>query len=91
MNIDQGSIGIIILCGISILTAIGFHYKLKKPIVATLLSSFFASIAFQVMAYMHLGYLDPFFIIAFCFSLGITFLNSLLVGVSFIRYRRKKS
>ena len=62
--------------------------KLQKPIVATLLSTFFASIAFQVMAYLHLRYLDPFFIIAFGLSLGITFLISLLVGIPFIRYRR---
>ena len=89
MNIDEGSIGIIILCGISILTAIGFHYKLKKPLVATILSTFSASIGFQVIAYIQLGYLDPFFIIAFGISSGITFLISLLVGIPFTFYRRK--
>ena len=91
MNIDEGSIGIIILCGISILIATGFHYKLKNPIVAIVLSTFSASIAFQVIAYIDLGYLDPFFIIAFGFSSGITFLISLLVGIPFTYYRRKRS
>ena len=91
MNIEEGSVGIIILCGISILLAIGFHYKLKSPIVATILSTFSASIAFQVIAYIHIGYLDPFFIIAFILSSGITFLISLLVGIPFTYYRRKRS
>jgi hypothetical protein len=89
MNIDEGSIGLIILCTISALIAIGFHYKFKKPIVAAILSTVSASIAFQVIAYMHLGYLDPFFVIAFGISLGITLLISLLVGIPFAYYRKK--
>jgi hypothetical protein len=91
MNVDEGSIGLIILSSISILIGIGFHYKLKKPIVATILSTFSASIAFQVIVYVDLGYLDPFFFIAFILSSGITFLISLLVGIPFIYYRRKRS
>ena len=90
MNIDEGSLGIIILCGLSILTAIGFHYKFKKPIVATILSTFSASITFQVIVYLQLGYLDPFFILAFGLSSGITFLISLLMGIPFTYYRRIK-
>ena len=61
---DQALVGIVVLCGISVGTALLFHLKLRRFWVASILAAVTASVTFQFIGYLVLGYLDPFFMIA---------------------------
>jgi hypothetical protein len=67
-------------------------YKIiKYYLLAILVSGICSSIILQVFDFIYLGYLEPFFILAFIFggiySMGI----ALVVGIPFYYYRKKKS
>ena len=56
--------------------------------LACLISASFSSIIFQILNYLFLGYLDPFFIIAFTIGTFYALIVSVLVG--FFVWRRRK-
>jgi hypothetical protein len=60
-------------------------------LVSSVLSALAASLLFQVIGFFALGYLDPFFLIAFVTTLVISFAASMLVGIPFAYYRKEKS
>ena len=76
----------VLLCLIS---AFSFHYVLKNFLISSILSALAASLLFQVIGFFVLGYLDPFFLIAFTFSLVISFPISILIGILFVYHRKK--
>jgi len=57
--------------------------------MSSILAALTASILFQVIGFFVLGYLDPFFLIAFVNTLIISFIISVLVGVPFAYLRKK--
>jgi len=81
---------IIVFGLLSIFSALCFHSKFRNLLMSSILSALTASILFQVIGFFVLGYLDPFFGIAFLNTLIISFIISILVGVPFA-YRRKKA
>lgn len=81
--------GVLIFLGLAVLSAIGWHYLLKKYVVALLGATFTTTVLFQVANYLHLGYLDPFFIIAMISSGAVALAISALVGMPFVIFRRK--
>ena len=85
---DQGLVGMMVLCGASVMTALIFHINLKRFWVASVLAALTASIIFQVIGYLVLGYLDPFFMIALVTGGLVALILAVLVGLS-IRYFRK--
>jgi uncharacterized membrane protein YfcA len=84
---DIGSIGMIVLCAVSIITSSGFHYRIRNILFASLLSAVTASIIFQIIGYFVLGYLDPFFLISLFTGAGIAFAISIIIGIPFA-YKR---
>ena len=87
---DKSAIAFIVFCVLSIITALGFHAKIKKYLFASVLSAIVSSIIFQIIGYFVLGYLDPFFIIALITGAAVAFIIALLTGLPF-SYSRKKS
>jgi hypothetical protein len=89
---EQGQIGIIVFITMALLSAILFHYIMNGFWISSILSALVASLLFQVVGYFVLGYLDPFFIIAFVISLAVSFTISLIVGLPFaITKKNRKS
>jgi uncharacterized membrane protein YfcA len=82
-------IGIILFAILSLISALSFHYKLRKFFLSSILAAFSASLLFQIIGFFLLGYLDPFFLIAFVSTLLISFIVSMLVGMPFLYYRKK--
>jgi membrane protein DedA with SNARE-associated domain len=87
---DEGTTGIFVLIIISLIVSITAHAKIKKFLLALIVSVVISCISFQVAVYIHSGYLDPFFIIAVLTSSLIIGIISTLVGLSFIYFRNKK-
>ncbi len=56
--------GIVILIGIGIVSAALWHHFVPRFAVATIAATTTTVVLFQIGAYMDLGYLDPFFLIA---------------------------
>ena len=86
---DQGLVGMMVLCGVSVMTALIFHSKLKRFWAASVFAALTASIIFQVIGYLVLGYLHPFFMIALVTGGLVALIIAVLVGLS-IRYFRKR-
>jgi hypothetical protein len=61
---DEGALGIEMFIVISVLFSLIAHWKLKKVWIAICSSVFLSVAAFQVASYIHLGYLDKYYVVA---------------------------
>ena len=87
---SEGATGFLVLISISVFVALLAHWLIRHYLVASLCAAVMASVGFQFAAYLHLGYLDPFFIIALATGAVVAFAIAALVGIPFIRVRRKR-
>lgn len=67
-------IGLVVACYVATVL-FGF-----KPLWRVTLPTVLAPTLFQGIGYLHLGYLDPFFIIAFAISVPVCFVATLLMS-----------
>jgi hypothetical protein len=81
----------IVLAVLSTVIAAITHLKMRNYLVAGIVSAMFASVAYQVLAYVDTGYLAPLFIIALITTGIASFVISLLVGLPFLRSRLKRA
>jgi len=88
---SESTIGILILLGISGVVAAVTHCLCRRFIVACFLSAFFATVLFQIAAFLHLGHLDPLVLIAVPVGGSISFVIALIVGAVVRRFRRSSS
>lgn len=79
---------LIIFIPVGVIIGLVVHFKIKQFINATLIGSVLSSIVFQFINYLHLGYFDPFSIIAF--FMGVVWYGLLIgvIGLPFL-YKRK--
>ena len=81
----EAQTGIFMLLVISVVVAFFAHALIRKFflsfLVACIASAIIASVLFQVAAYLHIGYLDPFFPIAMVISCAIAFGIAAAVGL----------
>jgi hypothetical protein len=87
---DESATGFLVLIGISVVAALLAHWVIRRYLLASLCAAVGASIAFQFVVYLHLGYLDPFFIFALVVGAAVAFGVAVVIGVPFIRARRKR-
>ena len=85
---SEGAIGIIILIAISVITAVGVHLFLRRYFSASLISAILSNALFQFIAYLHVGYLDPFLPIALLVGGALAYAIALIVGLVFLAYRK---
>lgn len=76
----EGLFGIILFLAFIIGGSIWAHRKISRIWLAALLTAAGASLLLQFIGYAHLGYLDPFYEIAFVSSLFWGLLGSLIIG-----------
>jgi uncharacterized membrane protein YfcA len=77
-------------CVLSAVSACVAHWRISHHCLASLCAGMAASVVFQIIGYFVLGYLDPFFIIAFMFGTVVAIAIALLVGIPFTVQRAKQ-
>jgi predicted Na+-dependent transporter len=80
---------IVILLALIVVASLACHYLIKSIVLASVISSVVATAVHQIIAYISLGYYDPFMAIALIITLLIGFFISLLIGFAFAYDRRK--
>jgi hypothetical protein len=88
---NEGTIGIILLLGISATVAAGIHLFYPRFVLACLFSAVAATVLFQAVCYLQLGYIDPFFPVAVAVGGSISFIVALGVGALFRLFRNKRA
>ena len=86
---EKEQINIIILLIMTLGVAILFHYKIERFLFSSILAALVVSVLFQIVGFFVIGYLDPFFLIAFASTLALSFIISILVGLPFVYFRNK--
>ena len=78
---SEAIVGWLVLLSIAVVSAIAWHILLRSFLLATLLATTTSVVLFQIAAYLHVGYLDPFFLIAVATSLVICLFVAVAVGM----------
>ena len=86
---NESTLPIIIFIAIALTTSLACHFQIKNYGKAVSCSAVISAVLFQIVAYIVLGYLDPFFIIAFVITGGIAALISAVIGALFNKYRNR--
>jgi uncharacterized membrane protein YccC len=79
-----------VILGISVAAAVVTHSLSRRLFLASLLAAVAATIVFQIINYVQLGYLDPFVIVAVPVGLAMSFILALGVGAVMRRLRRPR-
>jgi len=87
---SDGAIGIILLVIISAIVSALVHRWTTRFWNGCLLATLISVVGFQLLAYAHAGYLDPFVLIAIPVSGLLSFLVSVLVGKVIENMRQRK-
>ena len=90
---SEATIGIVVFALTAVASAAIWHWLLRHYFLASFGAAICAALMFQVFAYLHAGYLDPFYPIAVVVSLAIAFVVALIVGplIEFFRLRYEDS
>jgi hypothetical protein len=87
--VDEGTLGLVILVGLSLLASLASHAFVKGYLTAAIVSTLMANLLFQIFAYFRIGFLDPFFLVALLIGSLISLGIALLIGLPFwIRRKR---
>ena len=77
---SEATEGILIFATVVLVCAIVSHRLLSNLMLACLVASVSAAIVFQILAYVHLRYLDALFLVAVGFAMLYGFVGAFLVG-----------
>lgn len=87
---NESTQGIIIFTTITVMSSILWHTIFTRFSFAVIGSVITAAVAFQISNYLHIGYLDPFFIIAMAVSAVIATFASVAIGFPYYVIRKRK-
>lgn len=85
---SESSDGLIVLVGVAAVSAVLVHWRIRRYVVASILSALVAAVVFQGFVALQLGHVDPFAPIAFVLSLLVSLPLAFLVGWLFLLRRR---
>jgi len=88
--ISEDILGILVFTITAMVCAVAWHSLCKKYFLAVAGATLTTTVGFQLINYLFLGYLDPFFLIAMSISAPIAFIISGLTGMPF-RAKRSKA
>lgn len=78
---DDGFVGILVFGSLALAVALVCHRRIGSFWVAVLVSGPVAALLFQLVAALHVGYVDPFFLIAFVTTTAIGWGVSWILGL----------
>lgn len=85
---SESSDGLIVLVGVAAVSAVLVHWRIRRYVVASIVSALVAAVVFQGLVALQLGHVDPFAPIAFVLSLLVSVPVAFLVGWLFLLRRR---
>ena len=85
---SEGAIGIVTLLAICGSTAAAAHLLMRRYFAASLISAVLSTAIFQFIAYLHVGYLDPFWPISIPASGALALVISLITGLIILANRK---
>ncbi len=88
---NEGTLGLVVFGSIVIDCAAVWHGFVKRYLAALIGATITTVIVFQVVNFLHLGYLDPFAAIAMVVSGLIALAISAVIGLPFRLLRQKPS
>ncbi len=74
---------------ISITISLLLHNRMTSYALACILSGILASVTYQILGVIFMGYLDPFFMIAFINTTIIAVIIAIIAGIPFLCMRRR--
>jgi hypothetical protein len=84
----EGDIGLLVLGGFCLICSIVAHWFIGSYWVATVISVIAIVVLFQAVAYLQLGYLDAFWIVAAVTTSGIALVASAIIGAVVRHFHR---
>lgn len=85
---SESSDGLIVLVGLNAVSAVLVHWRIRRYVVASMVSAFVAAVVFQSLVALQLGHIDPFVPVAFALSMLVSLPLAFLVGWLFLLRRR---
>lgn len=85
---SEGTVGLAVFLIIAIGSALAWHWCVTTYVRSVIGATLTTVIVFQLAAYLQIGYLDPFFLIAVITTSVMAAVVALLIGLPF-RSRRK--
>lgn len=85
---SEGAVGLLVLAAICVVCSIVAHIVVRTFWLATVLTVITAVPLFQFAAYLHKGFLDPFWPIAVLTTSFISFAASVVIGAVIRRLRQ---
>jgi len=82
--------GLLVFGMIAIVSSVAWHAILRDYWLAVVVATATAVVVFQVVAYVEVGYLDPFFLIAMATSGAIAAAVAVVTGLPFRCWRTRK-
>lgn len=83
--------GILIHTLCSVLSALAFHWTVRRYVAASLLAAIVANVAFNVIVYLIEGTLDKFFLVAVFVGFFVSLVIAMVIGFVFVLVRPKRS
>ena len=87
---DSGIVGILVLLGVSVVVGAFCHAFIRSFTGACTTTALCSTVLFQCAAYLELGYLDPFALIAFFVGAFFALIISIPVGLITRSIRRRR-
>ena len=87
---SEAATGIFVLSATGIIVSLTMHAVVRRYVLATIVSATVTTIVFQVLAYVHVGYLDPFFPIAVVVGWFYAGAIAGVVGIPFRLARKRR-
>ena len=86
---SESTVGVLILVACATATALVMHRRETRYFRACVWAALAADVLFQIVAYLYVGYLDPFFLVALIFGFFAAFLVAVAVGIPFHIARKR--
>ena len=88
---SEGATAMVVFGAIVIVCSVFAHLYQKRFWFAVLIAACSSVVLFQIAAYLNIGRLDPFFIIAVFATFGISSIGAAIIGLAFYLKRNKVS
>lgn len=85
---SEGAAGLLVFLAICVICSIAAHFLVRTFWLATVLTPIAAVPLFQLAAYLHIGFLDPFWPVAVVTTSFVSLVASVVIGAVIRKVRR---
>lgn len=89
-TLNETTLALLLIIAISVGLALLSHTFIKQILPASLITGLAATLLFQLISYLHLGHLDPFFPVAIIFGFAVAAFIAAILALPFELHRRRQ-